>query len=690
MSASTTEPALAGLGPETPLSRNARPSPWLWVMCLLGIDYFSSLAYQPSATFEVAGLLGPFATLAVVLMTLLGALPVYFYVAGRSSHGLGSTWLLERLVHGWVGKTLVLLLLGFAATDFVMVKTLSLADAAEHVIHNEFPPWQQALSDMARSSKDGCRTFLGEAVAGFFNERLVVTILLGALGFVFWWILRSGFNRNVILVAVPIVGLYLLLNAWIIGNGLAYLFQNPERLRLWHERVLAGDWQLRAEPWWPGRGTLSILVLCLLFFPHLSLGLSGFEMSLIVMPQVKGKPGDDTNVPAGRIRNTRKVLIAAALIMSIYLLGSVLVSTLLIPPEELVEGGRASNRALAYLAHGGPLTPGPGPRELGPLFGNVFGTLYDLNTVVLLCLTGTGVITALAAILPQFLLRFGMELKWVHRWGVLFLGFASVNLLVTVWFDAKVSTQRGAYATGVMALITSTCMVTVLDRFRARKAGPWWWRLPWGYTLIAFLFLAAGVAVVFADPRGILISACFVFIILTTSVVSRALRSDELRTVGFTFADEDSKFLWDCMRSAEFPVLIPHRPGRHERDLKEVSIRKDHQLDPDVDLVFIEVCVDDPSNFYQQLRLKILREDNRFVIQITHCVSVPHAIAAIALELSKVGRPPGLHFGWSEMDLLAASWSYLAFGEGNVPWKVRELILDAEPDAARQPRVIIG
>jgi hypothetical protein len=672
------------------LNRNARPSHWLWVVCLLGIDYFSSLAYQPSATFEVAGLLGPLATVVVVLMTLCGALPVYYYVAGRSPHGLGSAWLLERLVHGWVGKTLVLLLLGFAATDFVMIKTLSLADAAEHVIHNEYGPWQHALGNMVRSSKELSRMYLGEAVTGFFNEHLVVTILLGALGFVFWWILRNGFNRNVILLAVPIIGCYLLLNGWIIGHGIAYLIQNPERLQLWHEQILAGNWQLQDEPLLPGHGAVSIVLLCLLFFPHLSLGLSGFEMSMIVMPQVRGKPDDDPNLPAGRIRNTRKALVVAALVMSVYLLCSVVVTTLLIPPRELLADGRAYNRALAYLAHGGALTEGPGPDSLGASFGNLFGTMYDLNTVVLLCLTGTGVITALATVLPQFLLRFGMELRFVHRWGVLFLGFAAINLLVTIWFDAKVSTQRGAYATGVMALISSTCMVTVLDLFRARKRSRWWMRLPWGYTLITVLFLLAGVAIVFADPRGLLISGCFIFTILTTSVVSRALRSDELRTVGISFTDEESRFLWDCMRAAEFPILIPHRPGRHERDLKEVSIRKDHQLDPDVDLVFIEVCVDDPSNFYQQLRLRILREDKRFVIQVTHCVSVPHAIAAIALELSKVGRPPGIHFGWSEMDLLAASWSYLAFGEGNVPWKVRELILDAEPDPARQPRVIIG
>ena len=109
-----------------------------------------------------------------------------------------------------------------------------------------------------------------------------------------------------------------------------------------------------------------------------------------------------------------------------------------------------------------------------------------------------------------------------------------------------------------------------------------------------------------------------------------------------------------------------------------------------MDIVFLEVEVDDPSNFYQRLLVEVIREETRFVINVTRCVSVAHAIAAVALMMSRFSKPPGVHFGWSEMDLLAASWSYLAFGEGNVPWKVRELILDAETDPARRPRVIIG
>jgi hypothetical protein len=154
--------------------------------------------------------------------------------------------------------------------------------------------------------------------------------------------------------------------------------------------------------------------------------------------------------------------------------------------------------------------------------------------------------------------------------------------------------------------------------------------------------------------------------------------------------DEHSHFLWKSLCAADFPILVPHRPGRHERDAKEIVIRQDHQLDPDVEIVFLEVDVDDPSNFYQKLLVEVVAEGKRFVIKVTRCCSVAHAIAAVALEMSRTSKPPGVHFGWSEMDLLAASWSYLAFGEGNVPWKVRELILQAEPRRERQPRVVIG
>jgi hypothetical protein len=690
MSAPTASPATPTPPAAPEIRPPAPPSYWLWVLCLLGVDYFSTLAYQPSISFQVAGRLAPLATVAVVLVTLCCAVPVYWYVAGRSAHGSGSIALLEQVVHGWRGKTLVLGLLGFAATDFVMIKTLSLADAAEHVLHNSIFERGHTLQDMAQAAKETSQQYLGDRFTGFFNEQLVVTMILTVVGFFFWFVLRKGFNRNVMAVAVPIVAAYLLLNAVLLGAGLWRLLAQPERLARWFEQVDRGDWLLDGLGG-SEHGWLLIGLLCLAFLPQLALGLSGFEMSLIVMPQVRGGPADNLHHPRGRIRNTRKVLVAAALIMSVYLLGSVLVTTTLIPPEALALKGPADNRALAYLAHGGRLAAGAGggPAEtLGPLFGPVFGSLYDIVTVSLLCLAGTSVMTALAVLLPQFLLRFGMELKWAHKWGVLLGLFALVNLAVTIYFQASVHAQRGAYATGVMVLMCSAGVVSFLSVRQRRQAHHR--RAGWRYLPSALVFTVIAAGVVLQSPGGLLIAFGFIVTVLSFSVFARAMRCDELRTVGFDFVDAESKFLWDSLCMADFPVLVPHRPGRHARDLKERAIRADHQLDPDKEIVFLEVEVDDPSNFYQRLLVEVMPEGKRFVIKVTRCVSVAHAIAAVALEMSRLSRPPGVHFGWSEMHLLAASWSYLAFGEGNVPWKVRELIREAEPDPARQPRVIIG
>jgi hypothetical protein len=635
---------------------------WLWIMCLAGVDYFSTLGYQPSIAFEATGLLAPLATVVLVLLTLFGALPVYVFVAGKAPDGQGSIGMLERLLRGWGGKFIVLALLGFAATDFVITKTLSAADAAEHLIHNPF--WEET-PDWLRS-------------------QLVVTMfLLVLLGASF----MRGY-RDVVGLAVAIVAVYLTLNAMVIGSGLFYVLNHPDMLMAWYADVTSGNWHLEKPPL-AGHDWLTIVAICLLLFPKLALGLSGFETGVLHVHLVKGRTGNEGAAP-GRVRNTRKLLVLAAVIMSIYLLGSALVTSTgrLIDPADLQADGKAANRALAHLAHN------EGPIEINPLFGKVFGTAYDISTIVILWFAGASAMAGLINMVPQYLPRYGMAPEWTRAYRPLVIFFTAINLLVTYVFRADVAAQAGAYATGVLVLMFSACLGTVITVWRARVAtwlaGAGRRLLLGAYGAITAVFAYTLVANMIERPDGLLIASCFVITIWIASMISRTLRSTELRFMGFEFVDDQSRFLWDSLKHLEFPVLVPHRPGSRELAAKEESIRKEHHLTADIPIVFLEARLGDASDFYQSPLMEVKQEEGRFIVRLTRCASIAHVIAAVALELSKVGKPPEIHFGWSDESPLAANIGFILFGEGNVPWMVRELINRAEPDTERRPRIIIG
>src|SRR5215470_6435606 len=240
---------------------------WWQVMCLTGVDYFSTLGYQPGIAFLAAGVLSPLATCVLVLLTLLGALPVYSRVAAASPHGEGSIAMLEHLLPGWRGKLFVLCLLGFAATDFIITITLSAADATAHLIENPFTP-------------------------STFHHPVALTLLLIAiLGAVF----LKGFAEAVGL-AVFLVAVYLTLNGIVISVGMYELAQHREAFPHWRTALFEQH------------GSISMMVaMALLVFPKLALGLSGFETGVAVMPLIQGG-GEHL---AGRIHNTRKLLLVA-------------------------------------------------------------------------------------------------------------------------------------------------------------------------------------------------------------------------------------------------------------------------------------------------------------------------------------------------------------------------------------------
>lgn len=663
---------------------------WLWVMCLTGVDYFSTLGYIPSIAYNTTGNLAPLAMILLVLATLLGALPIYAYVASRSPHGMGSVAMLERLVSGWTGKILVLVLLGFAGTAFIVTKTLSAADAAVHLIKNPL---------------------LDDAPTWLHSQVLITMFLLVLLGATF----LRGF-REVIGVAVVLVSVYLVLNAIIIVSGLLYMTSHSDTVTLWQEKVATGHWEITNPLANSGlTGIWMILGVCLLYFPRLALGLSGFETGLMVMPLIKGDPDDEEELPKGRIRNTRKLLITAAVIMSVFLLGSSTVTTILIPADQMLEGGNAADRALAYIAHGEGVT-----KDINPLFGEIFGTIYDLSSVVILWFAGASAMAGLLNLIPQYLPRYGMAPEWARATRPLIIVFTIINLGVTWLFDAGVEEQSSAYATGILVFLASGCIATLIDRWKLLQApkdieetegdampeegetvpegayNPIYRflrgivRIPWFFGAVTLLFLYATAANVIAKPDGLLIALCFIGGILVLSFISRIRRSKELRFQGFEFVDDHSSFLWDSFRHIDFPVLVPHRPGRRGLASKEDDIRKNHRLTSDVPIVFLEVELGDVSEFYFKPLMEITQEEGRFILRVTRCASIAHVIAAIGLELSKTGRPPEIHFGWSHESPLSNSLSFVLFGQGNVPWLVRELIQHAQPETANQPRVIIG
>jgi hypothetical protein len=676
-----------------PVPARATPTfPWWLVLCLVGLDYFSTLAYLPSIAVETAGAMAPLAAAAVVVVTLLFALPVYSYVVGRSPHGLGATGLLDRRIRGWTGKLLLLVLLGFVAADFVITRTLSVANASVHLLAN--PIWQDHV-DKVLANKDSIRAALPVALQGnffdFWTEQLVLTVALSVLCFALWALLRQGFTRTFLRIGAVVVCVYLFLTGLIVGSCLLDLVDHHQVVTDWWNR-LGKD----GEPvQWDSAGHLALYfgLLVIIWFPQMALGLSGFELSMASAPLVEGAENDDPEQPRGRIRRTRWLMFVAALIMAVFMTGSVFAVTLLLPKEKLLEGGNGRHRALAYLAHGADgerLKDDRKADSISPLFGETFGTLYDLSTVAILCLAGASSALGMRDVVPHYLARYGMQLQWARQTGVILYVFNLLVLVVTIAFHASVSAQQWAYATSVLALLAGASVAAVLD-VRARWAGSWLMPLMVApFAVAAFFFLVTGALTTFEHSEGLAIALSFVLVTVVTAFVSRWMRSTELRFAGFTFADEVSEKRWEGIRGLDFQVLVPHRPGTISLAEKDQEIRARHRIAHDVPVIFVEVERGDPSDFMQAPLMCVTEEDGRQIIRVSHCASVAHVLAAMGLAFREVGRPPEIHFGWSDESPLAANLNFLFLGEGNVPWMVHALVRKAEPDPTRRPRVVIG
>ena len=615
----------------------AQQHPWWQVVCLTGVDYFSTLGYIPGIALAAAGVLSPIATMLIVLLTLFGALPMYRIVAEQSPHGQGSIAMLENLLSFWKGKLFVLCLLGFVATGWVVTITLSASDATAHIVENPF--WPESLGDET-------------------NTLVVVTLLLVALlGAVF----LRGF-QEAIGIAVVTVGAFLLLNLVVVIVGFYEIFTRPEVVAGWQEALFATH-----------GGPLSMLGAAVVVFPLLALGLSGFETGVGMMPLVRGDPDDDPQQPWGRIRNTRKMLTVAAITMCFYLITTSIVTTMLIPVEE-ARSGAAEGRALAYLAH--------------QYLGDAFGTVYDLSTITILWFAGASAMAGLLNIVPRYLPRYGMAPEWGRAVRPVVLVFTTISLIVVTIFAAGVDEQAGAYATGVLAMMTSgSIAVTLVCQRRGSNLAA----VAFGFITLVFVYALAQN--VWTRPDGIAIAALFIAAIVTVSLVSRVQRSTELRQERIEIDEKAQSFIDEAAGKGEIHIVAHRRrtddnPAEYIR--KEKEQREDNHIPSDESILFLEVDVEDASEFTDVLEVRGVEIGGHKVLRAVSSV-VPNAIAALLLHIrDNTDKTPHCYFGWTEGNPIVYLVRYLLFGEGDTAPVTHEVLREAEPNADLRPAIHVG
>ena len=375
----------------------------------------------------------------------------------------------------------------------------------------------------------------------------------------------------------------------------------------------------------------------------------------------------------GRIRNSRKLLASSALIMSVFLLGSSLITTVLIPVEAFQPGGKANGRALAYLAY----------EFLGP----VFGTIYDISTIAILWFAGASALAGLLNLVPNYLPKYGMAPEFIRSTRPLTVFLTLICIAVTIWFKADVDAQGGAYATGVLALMASGAMAVTMSYWREGRTTLTW--VFGGITAIFFYTLAVNIV---ERPDGLEIALFFILAIITTSFISRVFRSTELRADRI-IADDTALAIIDQSRIHGTIHLVCNRPESESveaLDRKEAEERAVHNIPAQDPIIFLEVYVPDSSEFSAELIVTGYRVGNHNVLRV-RATTVPNAIAAVLLWIRDIGGViPHAYLEWTEGSPLAHAVRFLVFGRGDTGPMTREVLRAHEDDRTLRPFVHVG
>jgi hypothetical protein len=336
----------------------------------------------------------------------------------------------------------------------------------------------------------------------------------------------------------------------------------------------------------------------------------------------------------------------------------------------LKKGGTANGRALAYLAE--------------KFFGPAFGTIYDISTILILWFAGASAMAGLLNIVPRYLPRYGMAPEWTRANRPLVVVYMVLAVAVTLIFQADVDAQGGAYATGVLVLMTSAAVAVTIAAHKAGQHG-----LKVAFGVITTIFAYTTIVNIIERSDGLKIASFFIGIIIVLSLISRVWRVTELRVDKIEFDEKALEMLAQMALQPEVRFIANHPD---ERDVAEYSLAArnaawTHHFPEGERDAFLEIYVPDSSSFSSTLRVEGIDVGGFWVLRC-HGVAVPNAIAAILLDVQKRhNRRPHVYFNWIESNPMVFLVRFVLFGEGDIAPLTHEILRRNQPDPGKRPIV---
>jgi len=279
-----------------------------------------------------------------------------------------------------------------------------------------------------------------------------------------------------------------------------------------------------------------------------------------------------------------------------------------------------------------------------------------------------------------------MAPEWARANRPLVLIITGITIAVTIVLNASVDAQGGAYATGVLVLMSSAALAVAITAWRQSRR----WAV---FIAIALVFAYTTITNVFERPEGIKIASLFILTIIAMSLVSRALRSTELRVHGIMPDEMAMSFIEAIPPNGTDIRIIANRPGtgdEAEYAAKLQEARQTHHLPAADPVLFLEVRPGDASNFSEFLKIEG-RTVGPYRILSCQSAAIPNAIAALLLYIrDRTSKIPHVYFGWTEGNPITYLLRFLAFGEGDTAPVTREVLRLAESNPLRRPRVHVG